>query len=176
PRLGATLAAATGYAAPAVQALVKALKYEGRRDAALPLATLIKEQLALLLPVTGAPRAPFPLVPVPLHRSRERTRGFNQSFLIADALGRLLPGAVAIAPGLLLRERRTVSQTECADRLARERNVAGGFAVPNPERVRGKTVILVDDVCTSGATAREAARELRKAGAAVVIAATAARA
>ncbi|OAN53157.1 competence protein ComF [Paramagnetospirillum marisnigri] len=107
------------------------------------------------------------LVPVPLHRWRLLARRYNQAALLAVALsGR---SGVAAAPDLLLRRRRTPPQGHL-DRAARARNVAGAFQL-NPKRqglVRGKRVVLVDDVLTSGATVAECARVLIKGGAARV--------
>lgn len=107
------------------------------------------------------------VVPVPLHRWRLLTRRYNQAALLANALGRL--AAVPVAPDLLVRRRRTPPQGYLG-REARERNVKGAFAV-RPAKlhlVHGRTVLLVDDVLTTGATVGECARVLLKAGAAAV--------
>jgi ComF family protein len=114
-----------------------------------------------------APRAPFGsccvIVPVPLHRSRLRQRGFNQSAVLARQLARALDWPVALR--MLVRIRDTPSQTALtvAERAA---NVAGAFAVRSPASVRERSVLLVDDVWTSGATACAAAAALADAGAA----------
>ena len=95
------------------------------------------------------------VIPVPLHRSRERTRGFNQAELIAAGLD------VPVASRILRRRKDTPSQTGLS-RGERRRNLAGAF------EVRGKvsgTVIVVDDVYTTGSTMNEIARTLKRAGA-----------
>jgi ComF family protein len=102
------------------------------------------------------------VIPVPLHRSRLRWRGFNQAALLGAALARRLNCPLDVAT--LARVRSTASQT-ARDRAQRTRNVRNAFAVRRPSRVAGRRVLLVDDVMTTGATADECARVLRAAGA-----------
>ena len=153
---------------PQLRSLVHALKYRGRSD----LAGWLGAEMAAALPrfpeLAGHPFA----VAVPLHPSRERERGFNQAGLLASALAARanlfhLEGAAA-------RNRATGSQTALSktERLA---NMAGAFAVARPELVRGRAILLVDDVATTLATLGELAGALRKAGAASVAAFTLAR-
>jgi ComF family protein len=122
------------------------------------------------------------VVAVPLHRQRLRQRGYNQSVLLADAaIARLKLSHPAWeltqAHSVLIRRRPTESQWVLAPR-GRRRNLEGAFAIPDElrDRVRGREILLVDDIMTSGATAREAARVLKRAGAAKVWVATLARA
>jgi len=98
------------------------------------------------------------IVPVPLHWSRHLSRRFNQSQLLADALGE--SSGKPCLPRLLRRTRRTPAQVTL-DFAARERNVAGAFAARHPDRLKEKTILLVDDVMTTCATARECARPPR---------------
>ncbi len=100
------------------------------------------------------------IIPVPLHVSRVRARGFNQAVLICRGLS----GRGPVERDLLVRTRETRPQVEL-DGRARQENVRDAFALSDPERVRGKTVLLVDDVVTTGATCRECARVLAEAGA-----------
>jgi ComF family protein len=102
------------------------------------------------------------VIPVPLHRSRLRWRGFNQAALLGAALARRLNCSLDVAS--LARVRSTPPQT-ARDRAQRTRNVRDAFAVRRPSRVAGRRVLLVDDVMTTGATADECARVLRAAGA-----------
>ncbi|MDP3938629.1 MAG: phosphoribosyltransferase family protein [Deltaproteobacteria bacterium] len=111
-------------------------------------------------------RPPYDLVvPVPLHPRRIRERGFNQAHLLAAALlrgGRLASWA-ELAPDALIRTRETTPQTRLT-RIARQSNLRGAFR-GRAERVRGRHVLLVDDVMTTGATLDACARALRRAGA-----------
>jgi len=100
------------------------------------------------------------LVPVPLHPRRLRWRGFNQALLLAKHLSHL-----PVAPEVLIRRRPTLPQVGLSsqERLV---NVKNAFAVTAPQEVNGRNIVLVDDVYTTGATIRECARVLRRAGAA----------
>ena len=105
------------------------------------------------------------LVPVPLHRSRLWRRGFNQSALVARELSRRL--AIAIDPFALRRVKRTPPLKGMSP-LQRRKTVAGAFRIADRATIAGKTVILVDDVLTTGSTAEACARTLKRAGAARV--------
>jgi ComF family protein len=131
------------------------LKYGGRPDLASPLARTAHGALPLPADVDA-------LVPVPLARGRLVERGYNQSALIARALSSV--SSVPTAPFLLERTRETGPQAKLA-RAERKANVDGAFAVTRNDRVRGRHIALVDDVCTTGATARACAVALLDAGA-----------
>lgn len=147
------------------------MKYSGVRPAAKPLGKAVAEAIRPLLT-----EGEYLLVPVPLHRARRRTRGFNQAELIARAaLRELRDPRLSLDPKVLVRTRFTESQTGFT-REQRRRNLRGAFAVPDPARVSGRRVLLVDDVLTTGATADECSRILLRAGAQQVLVATAARA
>lgn len=106
------------------------------------------------------------IVPVPLHRFRLWQRRYNQS---AEMARRLANGRnITADPGALIRTRATASQGAMASAKARRRNVLRAFRVPDPARVRGRNVLLLDDVLTTGATAEACARALKRAGAASV--------
>jgi ComF family protein len=105
------------------------------------------------------------LVPVPLHRSRLWTRGFNQSALVARELSRRL--SIAADPFALVRLRRT-PPLKGMSASQRRKTVTGAFRVRDQAAIAGKTIILVDDVLTTGSTAEACAKTLKKAGAARV--------
>ena len=105
-------------------------------------------------------------VPVPLHWSRRLIRGYNQSLILAKRLKH--PTAKIITD--LVRIRRTKSQPAMASPAARARNVAGAFAVRKGHNLTGRSICLVDDIKTTGATLNECARMLKEAGAARVFA------
>ena len=132
-----------------------------------------------MLAKLGAVQNPFMeqtydlIIPVPLHIKRLRWRGFNQSLLLAQAIGH--DKQIPVDPFLLKRVRPTVPQIELNEK-ERKNNVRGAFAVSAPEHLQGASVLLIDDVYTSGATVNECARVLRRNGAIVVDVFTLARA
>ena len=118
----------------------------------------------------------FLVVPVPLHPERRSSRGFNQAELIAKvAVRELRDPRLHLAPKVLVRTRATESQTGYT-REQRRTNLHGAFKVPDKARVKGRNILLVDDVLTTGATADECSRVLLRAGAEQVLVATVARA
>jgi ComF family protein len=146
----------------ALRAILHSFKYDGRRSVAVQLAGLMRHRGAEVL--SGAAC----VVPVPLHASRHRHRGFNQAADLACRLG--LPVVHALS-----RIRATPTQTDLPA-AQRHRNVRGAFALARQgQGVRGSIVVLVDDVSTTGATLQACARVLKEAGATEVRALTAAR-
>lgn len=164
PRLGpapdgvAWIRAACRYDG-AAKACVRRLKYDARVELAAPMAARMLAASAAT-PVFHAEA----FVPVPLHAVRARERTFNQAAVLAAALSTQTGRPVLHA---LVRRRLTVPQSSLAVR-ARRRNVTGAFRVARPSLVRGRRLLLIDDVVTTGATARACARALRAAGAAEV--------
>ncbi|MCI0619682.1 hypothetical protein L0Y40_01450 [Candidatus Wolfebacteria bacterium] len=170
--LGENELAALRYRDPLVRAAVWALKYQRSRRAS----TLLAEALARELMEHLGDRALFEsgtrylLAPVPLSPVRLRERGFNQATLLAEALSALHPElSLTLVPDILIRTRDTAHQTALKRREERIANVQGCFAVPDPKRVRGKDIIVLDDVTTTGATMNEARWVLTDAGARSVI-------
>ena len=150
--------AATLYEAkgPGREAIL-AFKHTGRDSLGRHLAELMAER-------SGPIMAEGPwdvLAPVPLHPRRERERGFNQAAFLARHLARRV--GLPVAARALRRVRETPPQS--GDPTDRQRNVRGAFAVARPAQVAGRHVLLIDDVLTTGATANECARALRRSGA-----------
>lgn len=155
----------------ALRDLVHLLKYQRVRPVAPLLAKLLNEAL-------GGVHFPEPLlvVPIPLYKRKLRDRGFNQAEEIARAFVRRRPDArVRLETSSLVRTRETASQTGLT-RHQRRANVRGAFAVAKRERIMDKSVLIVDDVMTTGTTASECALVLLRAGARQVFVATVARA
>lgn len=154
------------------------LKYNGRRRLAhKPLGQWLAAAVA---GVAGEAAAEMVVVAVPLFPARERMRGFNQSVLLAEGaiqhLRRLHPEwKLCEAHGALARVRDTDAQFGLNPQQRRN-NLRGAFRVRQPELVRGREVLLIDDIMTTGSTARECARVLMRAGASKVWVATVARA
>ncbi len=113
------------------------------------------------------------IVPVPLYPKRLRWRGFNQSLLLGREVSRAY--GIPMDPFVLLRRRETAAQTQLAED-ERRRNVRGAFELNAERSVKGKCVLLIDDVYTSGATVNECSRTLKQGGAKAVYVLTLARA
>lgn len=165
PRCGRCLGARPAQAAthavfrylPPLDRLLPRLKFHGDLAAGRLLAQLLVQGLA------DAPR-PDALLPIPLHRSRLRQRGYDQALEVARPLARGL--GLPLVPDRLVRRRATAAQSEL-DARARNRNVRGAFALA-PGPALPAHVALFDDVMTTGATLTEAARLLRRTGVARV--------
>jgi ComF family protein len=100
------------------------------------------------------------LVPVPLHPNRERERGYNQSSYITRLLSALTH--IPITEHAIERVRETLPQAQCKSKKERLHNIHGAFLVIEPSALEGKTIMLVDDVVTTGSTIREITREIHK--------------
>lgn len=114
------------------------------------------------------------ILPVPLHKSRQRQRGYNQAAILAKYLSRHYQ--IPLMANALIRVRHTESQTQLKRRKARQQNVNKAFDVKMPSLLHAKQVILVDDVMTTGATVNECAKTLKKAGVKFVLVLTLSRA
>ena len=166
-----TKAAAYGAYDGGLRELIHLLKYERVAPAAVVLGRMLEEAIQKLSLTADS----ILVIPVPLHSSKRRERGFNQAELIARAA--LKTNALLIAEfaaDVLERTRPTVSQIGLT-RPQRMENIRGAFRVRHPNRVSGRNVVLIDDVLTTGTTVSECARILRKAGAEKVWVATVAR-
>jgi ComF family protein len=164
--------------------LIHLLKYNGVRPAAAVLGRMLAESWIALEPAFERARferglfdrSTILVIPVPLYKARRRERGFNQAELTARAALNCCPARehFQLATDLLRRTRDTHSQIGLTGPQRRE-NLRGAFAVTRAAEVTGRDVLLVDDVYTTGTTATECARVLRRAGARKVWVATVAR-
>jgi ComF family protein len=146
--------------------VIHALKYRGRIEFARPLGLFLFSTFIS----HWDPRRIDLILPVPLHITRFRKRGFNQAFLfirkwpgIAKNLGFMLSD-IQIDRDALVRSRKTMQQTGL-DRRSRKKNMKNAFSLNKPKLINGKRILLVDDVYTTGATVDECARILLHGGA-----------
>jgi ComF family protein len=158
------LTAATSYQTSAAKNLIWFLKYRKWRGLVKTMEPIIHKYLDNLKYDFNE----FAVMPIPLHKDRLQQRGFNQSELIAEIFCRKTN--CQLITNNLLRIKPTKTQAELKNTKERSENVKGCFTVLNPEEIKNKNIVLVDDVFTTGSTISEAAETLKRAGAKKIIA------
>jgi competence protein ComFC len=170
------------YREPAIKKSIWLLKYKGKSRLAKVFANVmygrILEELADLKAFKNF-CDPI-LIPIPLAPKRKRERGFNQATLICDELIKLdknnsntdTDENFKLEKNILFKPKDTEHQARIEDRNKRLKNIVGSFIVKNPEIVKNKNIILIDDVTTTGATLSEAKKILKQSGARKIIAFT----
>ncbi len=168
---GYAFGAAVDFNDPAAHRIIHALKYENRQYAAIPMGATIAEYVSAT--ASFDPEDADAVVPVPIHGKKLAERGYNQSFLIAKSFARNagIPSEKVLCRAVV-KSRETRSQTLCVTVKERRENVRGSFSVASPEKIRDKNIIIIDDVYTTGATAEELAKTLKRCGAKTVLALT----
>jgi ComF family protein len=171
-RVGAHFSRAAAYGAyeGALRDLIHLFKYNGIRPARKILGGLLNQTVAAI----ALPDSVI-VIPVPLWSGKRTSRGFNQAEAIARTFIHFQSSSIQLDTSILIRTRETASQTGLT-RHQRRANVRGAFAVVKPTKIKGRSILIVDDVMTTGTTAGECARVLRRAGAKEVFVATIARA
>ena len=137
------------------QHLIHQIKYNDKREAAVELGRLLGEKLAISAPFQGIDY----IIPVPMHPTKQRWRGYNQAEMFANGLSDAMH--VDVETTALRKMRMTISQTKMS-RSARLSNTEDVFELANPTLLRGKSVLIVDDVMTSGATLESCAAAISK--------------
>lgn len=160
---GYFLAAAGNYDDPILQNLIHYFKYKSFEN----LTPILGEIILKYIENCGLKIENFIIVPVPLHKKRERERGFNQAKLLAEIIAKNLNLELN---DCLKRVKNTKPQSQLKDGEKRQSNVFNCFSATNPDFIKGKKIILVDDVFTSGATINEAVKILKLNGAKRIIA------
>lgn len=158
---------------PIIRKAIWAFKYKNKKDIANIFAEnlydLIIEELSELKVLENF-HNPV-LIPIPLSKTREKERGYNQTLLIAQALITIDKNQNFILnSNILIKSKETLHQARLKNKKERLENLVGTFEVKNPEIIKGRNIILIDDVVTTGATISEAKKELRKNGARKIVA------
>lgn len=163
------------YRYPPIKKAIWLLKYKGKSRLANVFADVmysrILEELADLAQFENF-RKPI-LIPIPLAPKRHRERGFNQATLLCKRLVELDKNInFKLEKNVLIKPKDTEHQARIEDRSKRLKNIGGSFVVKNPEKIKNRNIVLIDDVTTTGATLSEAKKTLRQAGAKKIIAFT----
>lgn len=168
------------YRHPPIKKSIWLLKYQGKRRLANIFAEVmysrILEELSDFEQFENF-RNPI-LIPIPLSKKRKRERGFNQAELLCNALIKLdknqstRNNSFELDKNVLIKPKDGKHQAQIEDRSKRLKNIIGSFVVVNPEKIKNRNVILIDDVLTTGATLGEAKKTLKRAGAKKIIAFT----
>ena len=158
-KLTGIMVAAT-YEDKLLQKSVHYLKYKYVQGLAQPLAGVLEQSFDKWREGHRGNSSEIVLLPVPLHKKRQRSRGFNQTFLLAKNLGNKLQ--IKVDNKALSRVKNTSSQTK-HNLLKRRKNIKNAFALISATELAGKTVFIIDDVCTTSATLEECAKEIDKA-------------
>ena len=153
-----TMARALGYYEGPLQEAIHRWKYQGR----MSLTSFFGEWMAEALQRYWRPSSLDLLIPVPLHRQRLRERGFNQALLLAQELSQRT--GILCHKRVLQKKKPTLPQVNLSG-SEREKGVRGAFQIMEKEKLKGKSILLVDDVYTTGATVNECAKVLMAGGA-----------
>lgn len=145
------------------ETVIYALKYRAMQQLAVPLGDWMAGTIGLRRDTAQMFGANPLIVPVPLHLSRLRERDYNQAALLAHRLA--IASAMPLDESALVRVRHTGSQVRTHSRIERLDSMRGAFAVAHPETVADRDIVLIDDVCTTGATLEDCARALKESGA-----------
>ncbi len=152
------LIVASYYKHPLIKEAVKRFKYDFAKGLTEPLADLMTEKLKCshFIPISNSI-----IIPVPLHAKRLRWRGFNQAELLAGRISNQLK--IPLEQNILTRHKHRLPQVKIKDALSRKENISGVFKInkKREKKIKNKTVILIDDITTTGATLEEAAKTLK---------------
>jgi competence protein ComFC len=156
------------YKDPLIRSLVWQLKYKGNRKIASTLAEILYERVLITcsdLSLFENFSKPI-FIPIPTDKNKSREKGFNQTEILLEEIMKLdKEKAFEYMPSVLIKIKETKNQTSIKRRAERLENLKGCFAVQNTEAVKGRNILLIDDVITTGATIKEARRALKESGA-----------
>ncbi len=164
------------YRDPLIKRAIWDLKYYNRKSLGQKLGKLLYE--AQLEDISDlkiyAGNSPIYIIPVPTSRKRKRVRGYNQAIIIARGFCNLgnkgsKQEIFKLKENIVIKKLDTIPQARITNRTRRLRNIHGAFEIKNLEVIRGKTIIVIDDVTTTGATLSEIINILNKSGAKHVV-------
>jgi ComF family protein len=173
------LAAAGNYDDPVIRNLIHYFKYNSFENLTPILGEILLKYIKNCLPAGRHGKLKienFVIVPIPLHRVKERQRGFNQSKLLAKYIAENFNLELA---DILKRTKNTKPQAQCKNNESRAKNIKNCFQIKNPadaEKIKNKNILLIDDVFTTGSTINEAVKILKQNGCGRIIALVAAKA
>lgn len=144
---------ASHYKYPLIKQAIHRYKYDFIKDLAEPLAKLMVKVIRERFFENAL------LIPVPLHKKRLRWRGFNQAELLALEISQNLN--IPMANDILIRTKHNLPQAKITDAQARRTNIKNAFKLNKRPCIKNKTILLIDDVCTTGATLEECAKVLK---------------
>jgi len=162
------------YKNPIIKKALWELKFKNNKAMAKPLAIALYDKILeeiQELEILHHFENPL-LIPLPLSQKRERERGYNQSELLCKELSLIDTTSFKLCTDALYKSFDTKQQTKTRSRSERKKNLCGCFAVKNKEKIKGRNIILIDDIVTTGATIFEAQKALTRSGARKVIAFT----
>ncbi len=148
------LIVAADYQNPLIKESVHRFKYSFIKELSKPLGKIMSQKLINY--ISGDSNV---LIPIPLHRKRLKWRGFNQSELLAREIGKELN--MPVIDSLLIRKKNTLPQAKIENAIQRKENIKNVFGISSSFDLTDKTVILIDDISTTGATLKESARVLK---------------
>ena len=159
------------YRDPIIKKAIWNLKYHHRLSIGTRLGQLLYENLLenisdIRLYTEGSP---IYIIPVPLYKSRQKERGYNQAKIIAKGLCDSNNKIFELRDDIVIKQINTLQQAKLTNRAKRLKNVHGAFAIIKPEEIKGKTIIVIDDVTTTGGTITEIINILKKLKAKKVI-------
>ncbi|MST04324.1 MAG: ComF family protein [Candidatus Pacebacteria bacterium] len=164
------LGSASTFKNEIIQKLIKGLKYQRAQH----FSSIIAKTINIFIKKTKFNFENYLIVPIPIHKSKEKIRGFNQTELIGEYLSESL--GLKMIKDCLVKSKNTKSQTETENHEERAKNIKNSFLVKEIEKITNQNIILLDDVSTSGSTLMEASIVLKNAGAKNIVALVLARA
>ncbi len=156
------------YRDPVVKRAIWELKYQHKYQLAHELGVFLYnfslEKLSLIL--NDKPEGSILIIPIPMSKRKQWKRGYNQAYHIARGFHQKInSNSVSLDKNILIKKKKTEPQASIKNKYYRLKNIRGAFDVRGKNKIAGKTILLIDDVVTTGGTIQEASRVLRKAGA-----------